>query len=185
MLKCRISFLLRSTVFKCTDKNGSVCCIKKMKVNRSSHIELHELVQQEIYLLENLNHPRIIKFLQQFHTTNHVCIVMEYAEGGPLSAFLQQKQAEKSRIDQYVSEPFQHHDIFFQYFFLSLLPGGDYSVHWCFARTWISAYEKCGAQRHKIGQHSDRCWRPTQIGRFWCFENNECVSWVTQKKKKT
>lgn len=74
-----------------------------MKVNHSSHVAWLEQVQQEIYLLQNLKHPRIIKFLQQFYTTNHVCIVMEHADGGPLSKFLQQKQMEKSYIDQYVS----------------------------------------------------------------------------------
>lgn len=96
---------LCSTVYKCTDKDGSICCVKKMKVNQSLQVAWYEQVQQEIYLLQNLNHPRIIKFHQQFCTTNHVCIVMEHADGGPLSKFLVERREQSSYIDQYVSCP--------------------------------------------------------------------------------
>lgn len=113
-------FLCRSLALKCVDKNGSACCIKKMKVNRSSQSEWREQVEQEIYLLQNLKHPRIIKFLDCFHTTNHVNIVMELATEGPLSTYLAARRLKRAQLDQYVSYRFlfrsQHGILFYSIF---------------------------------------------------------------------
>lgn len=73
-----------------------------MRVNHS-HNAWRDQVQQEIYLLQNLKHPRVIKFLQHFYTTNHAYIVMEYASNGPLSKYLQEKRERKSFLNENVS----------------------------------------------------------------------------------
>lgn len=54
-----------------------------------------EMIQKEIYLLENLNHPRIIRFLTNFtlRSDNNFYIVMEYACNGSLSKSLVDRRA--------------------------------------------------------------------------------------------
>lgn len=99
-------FHCRSSALKCADENGSVCCIKKIKVDRTSQSGWLEQVEHEVYLLQNLKHPRIIKFLDCFHTTNHVHIVMELATEGPLSTYLAARRHKREHLDQYVSSRF-------------------------------------------------------------------------------
>lgn len=42
----------------------------------------------------------------------------------------------------------KHRRIFTHISLYILPPGSNSAVHWCFARTWISAHENCGPQRH-------------------------------------
>lgn len=91
-------------MFRCADKDGSVCCIKTVKINATTkNYGANDHVENEIYLLRNLKHPRIIKFLDAFYADNCVHIVMEYAANGPLSKFLSQKLRQKQYMDESVS----------------------------------------------------------------------------------
>lgn len=89
-----------STVYKCKSPNGNDCCIKKISLNRSSA----EMIQKEIFLLVNLQHPRIIQLHSHFTilNDNHVYIVMEYATEGALSKYLAERRNKVRFLSQKV-----------------------------------------------------------------------------------
>lgn len=100
-------------VYKCQDQNGNNCCIKKIQLNTSSEAIAnthYEQVKEEIYLLKNLKHPRIITMYSHFSIVgdNHMYIVMEYAEQGALAALLAGKRMTKSYLNEYVSFSFDN-----------------------------------------------------------------------------
>lgn len=96
-------------MYKCIDDNNNVHCIKKIKlINTSSDTtNVHfELIQQEIYLLQNLTHPRIIKFHGYFYTQDidkYINIVMEYASFGPLSKLIAERFSQRLFLEENVS----------------------------------------------------------------------------------
>lgn len=97
-----------STVYKCVDDNSNVCCIKRIKLINTSNAATNahfEMIQQEIYLLQNLMHPRIIGLHDYFYSKDckYIHIVMEHANHGPLSKLITDKYDGKSYFDEFVS----------------------------------------------------------------------------------
>lgn len=98
-----------STVYKCIDDNNNVRCIKKIQLVDSSDVATNahfEMILQEIYLLQNLTHPRIIKLYEYFYTEHEdksIHIVMEHAEFGPLSRLIAERNAQRKFFDENVS----------------------------------------------------------------------------------
>lgn len=81
-----------STVYKCINAKGEECCIKKIRVNKTTR-EL-EMVSKEVYLLVKLRHPRVISIQSSFFFAgdNHIYIVMEYAKNGSLMNLLNNRR---------------------------------------------------------------------------------------------
>mmetsp|Transcript_32430 Transcript_32430/g.41522 ORF Transcript_32430/g.41522 Transcript_32430/m.41522 type:complete len:488 (+) Transcript_32430:288-1751(+) len=73
-----------------------------MKVVRNASDEEGEEAMKEVHILENLDHPNIVKLIECFHQNRGktLCIVMEYCESGDL--FQQIEKAKKKR--QYISQ---------------------------------------------------------------------------------
>lgn len=130
------------------DSNNNVRCIKKIQLVNASNAVTNthfEMIQQEIYLLQNLAHPRIIGLYEYFCTDNdHTCIyiVMEFASRGSLSRLINNQQ---TFFDEHVSETIRrnlqlfffhlirHHEVFLHYysqkikqFFIDMVMGVEY-----------------------------------------------------------
>lgn len=58
--------------------------MKKIPLTNSPEIHHSSSISpyNEVKLLESLNHPNIIKYLDSFTWKNKYCILMEYAENG-------------------------------------------------------------------------------------------------------
>ena len=54
-----------------------------MKVIEETEEE-RERLAQELYILQNINHPMIIKYRNHFQSKNKLCIVMDLASGTKL-----------------------------------------------------------------------------------------------------
>lgn len=83
------------------------CCIKKIKLVKSSTVLANrhiEMIQQEIFLLHNLIHPRIISLLGYFWSNDNreIFIVMEYASFGSLSMMIGHRRAQMSFFEESV-----------------------------------------------------------------------------------
>lgn len=65
-----------------------------------------ELIQQEIYLLENLAHPRIINLHTYFYSNDgkYIHLVMEYARNGSLSKMIATQAATNKHFSEKVSD---------------------------------------------------------------------------------
>ena len=64
--------------------DGAMCVMKMIDIQRMSEKEKKEVVQ-ESRLLEALNHPNIVRFMEVYKTKKgKLCIIMEYADGGDL-----------------------------------------------------------------------------------------------------
>jgi NIMA (never in mitosis gene a)-related kinase len=64
--------------------DGAMCVMKMIDIHRMSEKEKKEVVQ-ESRLLEALNHPNIVRFMEVYKTKKgKLCIIMEYADGGDL-----------------------------------------------------------------------------------------------------
>lgn len=65
-----------------------------------------ELIQQEIYLLENLAHPRIISLHSYFYSNDgkYIHLVMEYARNGSLCKLIAAQAADNKRFTEKVSD---------------------------------------------------------------------------------
>lgn len=63
------------------------------------------MIQHEIYLLQNLMHPRIISLHDYFYSKDckYIHIVMEHAIHGPLSKLITDRHIENSYFDETVS----------------------------------------------------------------------------------
>lgn len=70
-----------------------------------------ELIQQEIYLLQNLSHPRIISLYNYFFSNDgkYIHIVMEYARNGPLSKLIATKLSNDEAFEENVRKKSGHH----------------------------------------------------------------------------
>ena len=64
--------------------DGLKCVMKQIDIQKMSEQERRETVQ-ESKILEALNHPNIVKFIEVFKTKKgKLCIVMDFADGGDL-----------------------------------------------------------------------------------------------------
>jgi NIMA (never in mitosis gene a)-related kinase len=65
------------------DKNEKLFCMKTVDTARMSGKERKQ-AQNEVKVLSHLKHPYIITYRESFMDNFHLCIVMDYAEGGDL-----------------------------------------------------------------------------------------------------
>ena len=69
-----------------------MCVMKQIDVSRMSDKEKREVVQ-ESKLLEALQHPNIVKFIEVYKTKKgKLCIIMDYADGGDLSGKIKEQR---------------------------------------------------------------------------------------------
>lgn len=62
-----------------------MCVMKTIDLSRMSEPERRETLQ-EAKIIEHLEHPNIVKFIETFKTKRgKLCIVMDYADGGDLA----------------------------------------------------------------------------------------------------
>ncbi|XP_037902942.1 serine/threonine-protein kinase nekl-2 [Hermetia illucens] len=69
------------------DKNNQQVCIKKIAKTAA----IYDAVKSEVYILSQLKHPRIIKFIEVFISNSSIHIVMEYASQGSLGDYLRRR----------------------------------------------------------------------------------------------
>jgi serine/threonine protein kinase len=92
-------------VFLVKNSKGSLFALKEIKIEKLTKSKEVQLVQDEISFLSKLKHPNIIKFEEHFCQDGAINIVMEYADGGDLHAFIRtlkssnQKMSESSILD--------------------------------------------------------------------------------------
>lgn len=65
-----------------TPSYNQAVCVKQI-IMRNPEVEL-EMIRAEVYIISQLKHPRIVKFLQSFVQGKVANIVMEYAPGGTM-----------------------------------------------------------------------------------------------------
>lgn len=89
-------------MYKCSDKNDNILCIKRIKLIESKENIHFELIRQEIYLLQNLIHPRIIRLYSYFYSNDgdYIHIIMEYASHGSLAKLI----ASQLKKDEFLHE---------------------------------------------------------------------------------
>jgi len=77
-----------------TKKKGSdkIFATKKLEREQIEKSEAMKYLKNEIIILQNLNHPNIVKFEDVKKTKKHFYIVMEYCNGGELSKALEKYQ---------------------------------------------------------------------------------------------
>lgn len=97
------------TVYKCFDENNSIRCVKRIKLIKTTDnaATAHfTQIQQEIYLLQNLIHPRIIKLYSYFYSNDcdYIFIIMEYASYGSLAKLIAQQIKEDRFLNEKVSK---------------------------------------------------------------------------------
>eukprot|EP00747_Dinoflagellata_sp_TGD_P183619 gnl/TRDRNA2_/TRDRNA2_38595_c0_seq1.p1 gnl/TRDRNA2_/TRDRNA2_38595_c0~~gnl/TRDRNA2_/TRDRNA2_38595_c0_seq1.p1 ORF type:complete len:385 (+),score=68.91 gnl/TRDRNA2_/TRDRNA2_38595_c0_seq1:93-1247(+) len=68
--------------------------ISKMRPDEKSRAEV------EVKVLSAMKHPYIVKYCESFVHDRHLCIVMDYCEGGDLSAHIQQCKKYRQPIPQ-------------------------------------------------------------------------------------
>lgn len=98
--------------------------MKRIKLIKTSDVTANvhfKLIQQEIYLLQHLIHPRIIRLFDYYYSNdgNYIHIIMEYATRGSLAKFI----ANKINDNQFLNERVRimnHLTIFFLFLSQSL-----------------------------------------------------------------
>lgn len=102
----RIVLVRLSTVYLCSNTHRQLCCVKRIELHPSdcggtsgkdsaecaqqyrTALEHRHMVTREIYLLSNLQHPRIVRCEDYFEVAGFVYIVMEYAAAGSLQSLI-------------------------------------------------------------------------------------------------
>lgn len=83
-----------SKVFLCRHRaDRSLLVIKQIPVEEMK-IEERKSAANEVDVLSRLKHPNIIAYYDSFTSDNSLMIVMEYAPGGTLYEFLQERNEE-------------------------------------------------------------------------------------------
>lgn len=156
----------RRTVYKCIDANNNIeCCVKRIKLIETTNMAVanthFDMIQQEIYLLQHLIHPRIIHLYDYFYSNDNafVFIVMELAAFGPLSKMIAHRRTQLDFFQEVVSSTvcvcavcvkwtWNCNNIriilFHSCFFLSSSIENQKHAHWHGAWHRIFTYEKCG-----------------------------------------
>lgn len=79
-------------VFLC-DYKGKRSVIKRIPFQRSTNY-----VNSELQILRICNHPRIIKFIDFFHSINNYNFILEYASNGSLRNFIANYQKNNFKV---------------------------------------------------------------------------------------
>lgn len=79
-----------------SDQNGRIemqngyAVLKEIQI---SDEEQRSAARREGYLLSQLNHPNIIRYLDSFEASDNIlCLVMEYCPGGDVQAIIRQRR---------------------------------------------------------------------------------------------
>ena len=82
-----------SHVYICHHKNNpnSQYAIKVVKLSKLNKSHIH-LLQNEIKILQSLDHPNIVKFHAVYYTQNNCYLITDYCEGGTLQAYAEKKK---------------------------------------------------------------------------------------------
>lgn len=75
-------------------------------VSKTSSEETQRVLNNEIKILSNLNHPNIIKYYESFVYKRHLCIITEYAENGDLQRKIKDAKNGKSLTQQQILDWF-------------------------------------------------------------------------------
>lgn len=78
-------------MFKChrRDEPGKILAIKVIKLSKLNKTNL-QLLQNEIKILQAVDHPNIIKFHNFYYTENNCYLITDYCEGGTLQDHIDQ-----------------------------------------------------------------------------------------------
>lgn len=74
-------------VYKAENSAGEVSAVKRIRLDKVPPAEL-DGIYSEIKLLQCLNHPHIVKYVDASKELNHLNIILEYCEMGSLSSLL-------------------------------------------------------------------------------------------------
>lgn len=72
---------------------GKEVAIKRIHQNRLKKSSSRQLLRQEVEILRESQHPNIVRLLEYIDVADHVCLVMEYCNGGDLSTFIDKSGA--------------------------------------------------------------------------------------------
>lgn len=81
------------------DKEGKDYVMKKIDTSRMSAKERKE-AQNEVTVLSSVKHPYIVNYRENFMDRNHLCIVMDYAEGGDLYKYVEKVKRRGEKIPE-------------------------------------------------------------------------------------
>lgn len=81
-------------VYKAEDVNTKgIVAVKVMNVKKFKAVpKLAEFTSNEISILNKINNPHIIKFIQMLRTANNYYLIYEYCNGGTLDELLKKKK---------------------------------------------------------------------------------------------
>eukprot|EP00037_Helgoeca_nana_P000661 m.22866 g.22866 ORF g.22866 m.22866 type:complete len:324 (-) comp10831_c0_seq1:147-1118(-) len=88
------------SVFQATDPSGAVVAIKKMSMVAIGSAEDREACLREATLLQQLDHPNVIKCHAVFLHFDEINIVLEFAGAGDLSNMLKTMRSMKQRFPE-------------------------------------------------------------------------------------
>ena len=79
-------------VYMCTNQlTKAKCAIKFIKKSSIKHPDLIKLMEGEIEVLKNTNHPNIVRLIDMFEDEVNVYIVAELMKGGELYHYMEKK----------------------------------------------------------------------------------------------
>lgn len=78
-----------------TDTFFATKTIDKNEINPNKRELFEERVYKEIFILQNLDHPNIVKLIDVRSTTNNFYLIFEYCKGGTLDDYRKKKPSNK------------------------------------------------------------------------------------------
>ncbi|KAI8073091.1 kinase-like domain-containing protein [Gongronella butleri] len=76
-----------------TDTGDKTSAIKMIrKENMLQNLRVKSSIEREVAVLQHLHHPGIVRLQATMEIEHHVCLVLEYVEGGELFDFVQEKR---------------------------------------------------------------------------------------------
>lgn len=143
--------------------DGLMCALKKINIFDMMVPKQREKCMKEVRLLESLNHPNIVRFLESVVDTNELLIIVEWAEKGDLKRLIRRaianevhfKQSEiweysrqlASALDHMHSKRIMHRDLKPANIFVSkdaMLKLGDLGLGRFFSSQTLEAFSKVG-----------------------------------------
>ena len=92
-----------STVYRASRlADGQRCALKKIAILDMMDEKQREKCLKEVRLLQSLDHPNIIKYMDSFIDENELIIVFEWAEAGDLKRQIRKAIEKKARFDERV-----------------------------------------------------------------------------------
>ncbi|CAD8192594.1 unnamed protein product [Paramecium octaurelia] len=89
-----------STVYKAMNKEGNVVALKKIKIFDMMDPKQREKCLKEVKLMQPLDHPNIIKYLDSFIYNNELIIATEWAEKGDLKKLIKNAQSDDTPFEE-------------------------------------------------------------------------------------